>query len=451
MSTEVSGWWRPATAATGPALLPVETGTDVSRGSKLAFWALMAFTCLLLLSPQSFVPALGALHLPLLTAVVAGAAYVTSRLARHASPFGIRPEVRIALFLAAWALLSVPLSLWPGGSVGFFFGIYFKALIVFWLLTGVVDSPERLRVASWVLSLLAAPLALAAIKNYLSGAGQMQAQTHGLDRISGYDGSLTANPNDLALMLNLILPLSIALFLSARSLVARCVLAGLIALDAVAIIASFSRAGFLVLGLTGAVYLVILFRRRRHGLAVLVLGGALAGVALLPGAYLDRLSTITDIKADQTNSAQTRARDYLTAAKYVVEHPVIGAGVGMDILALNDARGATWTKVHDVYLEYAVDLGLPGLILFLWLLRAIFRSLKRARRIAAADPEALSLQCLLEGITVSLVGFMLAALFYPDAYQFYFYYMGGLAIAGAAIVTARDSIPAERHAAAVAA
>ncbi|HEX2667720.1 MAG TPA: hypothetical protein VHP13_05055, partial [Gammaproteobacteria bacterium] len=137
---------------------------------------------------------------------------------------------------------------------------------------------------------------------------------------------------------------------------------------------------------------------------------------------------------------QTRYRDYLTAAGYVVEHPLMGAGIGMDILALNEARGETWTKVHDVYLEYAVDLGVPGVVLFLLLLRAIMRDLGRARRQAATEPDGFELHALLEGVSVSLAGFMLAALFYPDAYQFYFYYMAGLAVAGIAITARRRAV-----------
>jgi O-antigen ligase len=437
--TEVTGWWRPAAAAaTSPAVAGGEQ--FAARGGVVAFGALVAFTCLLLLAPQSFIPALGALHLPLLCALVAGGAYVSDRLSRHERLVDLTPPMRLALMLAGWALLTVPLSLWPGGSVKFFFGIYFKALVVFALLAGVVDSLPRLKTLAWTLSLLAAPLSLAAIKNYVSGGGRAEALTEGLDRIMGYNGSLTANPNDLALMLNLILPLSIALFLSTRRLVPRLLLVGLIALDGIAIVASFSRAGFLVLGMTGFLYLCILFRRRLHGLALLVIAGAMMAAAMLPSSYLERLSTITNIQADKTNSAQTRYRDYLTAAGYVVEHPLMGAGIGMDILALNEARGETWTKVHDVYLEYAVDLGVPGVVLFLLLLRAIMRDLGRARRQAATEPDGFELHALLEGVSVSLAGFMLAALFYPDAYQFYFYYMAGLAVAGIAITARRRAV-----------
>ena len=435
MSEETWGWWRHAATSPGPKAGGL---VRVSRSGALPFWALMGFTCLLLLSPQSFVPALGVLHLPLLMAVLAAGSFVLGSWKRHENPFALGKEHRVALLLAAWAIVTVPLSLWPGGSVAYFFGIFFKALIVFWLLSRVVDSMDRLEVTCWTLSLLAVPLALSGVRSFFSGGFKQQELSHGLARISGYDAGLTANPNDLALMLNLILPLSIALFLKTRRPGAQALLAVLVALDVVAIIATFSRAGFLSLGLTGVAYLYILFRRRRRTLAALVIAACLAGTALVPSAYIHRLSTITNIQADRTNSAQTRFRDYIEATKYVIAHPLIGAGIGMNILALNNERGTTWTLVHDIYLVYAVDLGLPGVILFLLLLRQVIRGLRTAIRRAEEDPEAGDLHYLMEGLLVSIASFSLSAFFYPDAYQFYFYYIAGLAIAAATITFAGD-------------
>ena len=435
MTDQTWGWWRHRQiAAAGPGITASKV-PQLSQTGSTPFRALMAFTCLLILSPQSFVPALGALHLPLLMALLSAGSYILGRWRRGEKALEIGGEMRFAAWLAAWALLTVPLSLWPGGSVAFFFSIFFKALVVCWLLSRVVDTPDRLRTVYWILSLIAAPLAVSGIRSFFSGAFKHEELSHGLARISGYDASLTGNPNDLALMLNLILPLSIALFLMVRGMGARCVLAALIGLDVVAIVATFSRAGFLSLAVIGVSYLVILFRRGRRNLAFLIIAAALAGSALLPSAYINRLSTITDIQADQTNSAQVRFRDYLTAVKYVVRHPLMGAGIGMNILALNDARGATWTKVHNVYLEYAVDLGLPGVGLFLMLLYAIAKSLRRALRRAAAIAALADLHFLLEGLGVSLAGFILSAFFYPDAYQFYFYYIAGLTIAAIAIAS----------------
>lgn len=434
MTDQTWGWWR-HDAAAGPT---VDAGAAAipEQGGAIPFWALMTFTALLLLSPQSFVPAIGVLHLPLLSAVLAAGSYLMGRTKRGLPVFGARQELKIAGMLAGWAIVTIPLSLWPGGSVTFFFAIFFKALIVFWLLTGVVDTPVRLRAAMWVLSLIAVPLSISAVKGFFSGAFRAQELTNGLDRITGYNGSLTGNPNDLALMLNLILPLTIALFLCVRRLPLKLLLAGLVLLDMVAVVATFSRAGFLALGVIGISYLILLFKRGQKGLAMGVIAAALVSTAFVPSSYYERLSTITNIQADTTNSAQNRLRDNIIAVNYVATHPLVGAGIGMNILALNDARGADWTKVHNVYLEYAVDLGLPGVGIFLFLMYTIVRKLRRASRDIARVPALEDVRTMLQGLGVSLAGFILSAVFYPDAYQFYFYYIAGLAIAATSIAIA---------------
>ena len=90
-----------------------------------------------------------------------------------------------------------------------------------------------------------------------------------------------------------------------------------------------------------------------------------------------------------------------------------------------------------MYLQYAVDLGTPGLILFLALVTSCIRSAREAERRCEAVPESAELLHLAAGIRISLTGFVVAALFHPAGYQFYFYYIAGLAIAIRAI--ARDA------------
>ncbi len=158
---------------------------------------------------------------------------------------------------------------------------------------------------------------------------------------------------------------------------------------------------------------------------------ALILAPLLPRGYLDRLSTIADIQSDPTGSAQERWSDTRAALRFVAAHPLLGAGVGMNVLALNEARGASWKNVHNVYLEYAVDLGLPGVVLCVALFALCLRATVEAMRRAAAMP-APDLFLLAEGLQISLVVFAVAALFHPVAYHFYFYYVAGLAIAARA-------------------
>jgi O-antigen ligase len=101
----------------------------------------------------------------------------------------------------------------------------------------------------------------------------------------------------------------------------------------------------------------------------------------------------------------------------------------MNALAVNEIRGATWTLVHNAYLEYAVELGLAGLFLFLMLLVTCLRTVRRVRWRAQARPDLAELSWLAEGISIALVAFAVAAFFHPVAYHFYFYCLAGLAIA----------------------
>jgi O-antigen ligase len=191
------------------------------------------------------------------------------------------------------------------------------------------------------------------------------------------------------------------------------------------VVLTFSRAGFITLAVIGAAYVWKLRRRpeRRYLWAVLAL--ALVALPLLPGGYTSRLMTVVSTESDPTGSAQARRDDTFAAMGWVARNPVVGAGLGQDILALNLERGALWRPVHNVYLQYAVDLGLPGLAAFGLLFAACLRSAARAERLWTGRPAA----HLAAAIQVSLIAFGVAALFHPSAYHFYFYYVAGLAVA----------------------
>src|SRR5262249_14472309 len=173
---------------------------------------------------------------------------------------------------------------------------------------------------------------------------------------------------------------SFALFLVSRKILARTLLLFVMVADALAVILTFSRAGFLTLATIALMYL---WKLRGRAEGRWMLGALLVGLLcapLLPSGYLDRLATITDIESDPTGSAQARRSDTLAALSFVGHSPLVGAGVGMNALALNEERGPLWTVVHNVYLEYAVELGIPGLVLFLWLLANCFKATLNVQR-----------------------------------------------------------------------
>src|SRR5262245_7085727 len=72
-----SGWWRPEAAAV-PATSAAPLGEMPAPAAErpLAFRALMTFTLILLVAPQSFIPALAPLRIALLCATIATLAHL---------------------------------------------------------------------------------------------------------------------------------------------------------------------------------------------------------------------------------------------------------------------------------------------------------------------------------------------------------------------------------------
>jgi putative inorganic carbon (hco3(-)) transporter len=426
-------WWRPEPAAPAAEARVQAPQSAAAAGAPLAFWALIGFTFVLLIAPQNIVPALRPLRIGMLAAGTGLGAMLIDRLGRGLPITRLTREVKIAAALLAWAVVTIPFSYWPGGSIGLLTDLYLKTLAIFLLIANVVSTVDRLRKVAWALTLMTIPIALKGVENFLGGVYVRGGMDQAVKRIEGYEAALTQNPNDLALLLNLVLPLTVALFLIKSSPAARTFLFAIVGLQVVGIVVTFSRAGFLTLATTLIVSALMSAGRldRRWTWTVLIL--AIVCVPLLPADYVSHLFTITDIQADPTGSAQDRWAQQVAAVSYVAGHPLVGAGLGQNILAMNDVLGPAWLMVHNAYLEYAIDLGLPGLALFLALFVASVRSAGRAARIAAAQPGGRQLSVLATGIRTSLLALAVAAFFSPVAYHFHFYYFAGLAVAALAI------------------
>jgi putative inorganic carbon (hco3(-)) transporter len=399
-----------------------------AKDSVVPFAAFLVFTCALLLAPQAALPGVGRVRIALLIGAFAIVAHAWTRFAAGRPLMQYTQETWLVGALLGWALFMFPLSLSPSASARMLLDEYLKAVGVFWLITNTVNTLGRLRAVAWTLSLATVPLAATGVWHFLSHREFVPG------RIVGYDSPLTVNPNDLALMLDLILPLTVALFIVSRRPGVRTFLAGLIVLDTCAIVVTFSRGGFLALAAILILYLRTLheWRQRRWAVAALVL--AVAAVPFLPSGYLDRLGTITNIQSDKTYSAQLRWADTRIALALTWDHALVGAGIQGNVLALNEFYASRFQRVrnmivHNVYLVYAMDLGWPGLGLFLLLLVSCIRNAARIRERCIALPALQELSALAEGIRLTLVAFAVAGLFYPDAYNVYPYYFTGLAVA----------------------
>jgi len=428
MTTEtVNGWWRPAAAPVSAVAADLPHDSERER---IAFGALIAFTIILLVSPQAWFPAIKSLRIAMLAATIAMGSHFIGRLFGRTIALPIRREMVIALAMILWAALTIPLSIWPGGSLSALTDHLIKAIVFFWLIGTLVTSEQRLKLFAWMLSLCSLPLAVTAINNYRHGVF-VTAANSSVQRIAGYMGGsgLAGNPNDLALMLNLLMPITGALFVISKSPLAKIVTGLAMMVSVAAVIATFSRAGFITLAVIGGLTILAMVRRGALVTALGLIFCAAIAFAVVPQKYFTRLATIANIEADQTGSAQGRWDDWVLAVGYIKQHPVTGAGLGQDLLALNAARGRdTWRSVHNAYLQAAVDLGWPGAALLIALLAGSFLNARYVRRLATRNGLD-DLAVLAQSVSISLAGYTVAAFFHPIAYQFYFFCLAGLAVA----------------------
>jgi probable O-glycosylation ligase (exosortase A-associated) len=436
--TPTAEWW-----GRGQSSPAVASMAATGRAERIAFGGLALLTLIVIVAPQRLFPPLATARPALLAALVAIGAALVRRAGARLPMLVINRGVLLACALLGWAVLTVPFSLWPGGSVETITDTYAKVVAVFWLIGATVDSRERLRqFIAWI-SILSVVPALATLRHYASGS-------FAHDRVVTYEAALTGNPNDLAMFLVIVMPLTLALAVTAATARSRAGFSLIVVAQVTAAVLTFSRGGFLALAAVVVVVFVksVASRRGASALAVVVL--VLAGAWLVPGRYVDHLGTIADISADQTGSAQERWDELKLAARLMLASPVLGTGIGTDVLALNAARGPRWINVHNVYLRHGVELGVPGLALFVALMAVSFVAARGVQRPGPSGPDR-ELGRLGEGVETSLIAFAVAGFFSPLAYHLPFYVVGGLAMAAETVHGSESRAPSPMPTAAAAA
>ena len=388
------------------------------------FWGLMMFTFVVLVSPQSFVPGLSALMPAKVTMAIAIVAFMLS-----GRSFPVTRTVRWAGVFAACAIVSIPMGFWPGGSVATFFNALAKSLVVFLLIGSVVDTPRRLKtLIGWMIA-CGTVAAVFAVYNYRTGVLNATGQ-----RIAGYESPLASNPNDLALTMNILLGLALGLLPVVRRRSRRMFLLAAMAVILAGIVASFSRGGFITLGVVGVMWAIQAARTRGiKGFAV-VFGVAVVLAIAAPAEYIGRLSTMFDAEADPTGSAGERWAVMGTALGYIAERPLFGVGLGNSI-HVTVLRGGPAREVHNAYLKTGAELGVGGMIVYTLFILSALATAAAVRRRMTRHPDGAELAGLAGGIELATLAFAVGALFSPVPYHFYFYYPAGLAVAAALIAT----------------
>ena len=333
-------------------------------------------------------------------------------------------EVKLVMGLVVTGLLSIPMALSPSLAWAQLVE-YLKVVVIFIVMVNAVRTTGRLKALLLLILLITVVVSVVAVRDYLTGNFALQGV-----RIEGVIGGMFANPNDLALHLVTMIPITLALAFGSEGLFAK-FLYFIIALSIIAgVIATFSRAGFLGLIVTlGA--LTWRLTRRNKGLVLAGLLGPLLLVPLLAG-YSGRFTT-------NEGSAINRMDDLKMSINVALHHPLVGIGMNNYRFYSNQNQAS-----HNAYTQVWSEMGFLALPLYLGLLVSPLKGLRKAGN-PAGEGKRDEKSFLAIGLEVAIYGYMVASFFASVAYLWYAYYLIAFSICvrKIALDTASTSTPVD--------
>ena len=413
---------------------------------------LLLFSILLFFRPQDQVPGLGAAHLSDVSALVGLTAMVALNLGRKEPITRVTPELIGVAAFGAVILLTIPTSLWPGGSFAVFRFLYIQVALIFMLMVNSVTSPRRVERICWVIVLAFGYISARVIFDYLRGVSLVEG-----DRASGPVGGFFENPNDLALNLVSFLPLALMYLKRRGSFLKRVFCAGIALLMMIAIVLTKSRGGLLGFVAMAVVFLLVSRSLTPTTMIGLMLSGMVA-VPLMGPAFWSRMESIVDGSKDPTGSREQRREVMKLAWNVFLDYPLTGVGAGQFQIYEGPGGVHEWRETHNVLLQVASELGIFGLMAFTYLiwrgfkgawqthreLAWIYRVRTRRRDQPAPDPEdgldeddREFLQTHGAAMFAAMTGWLVCAMFASVALNWTFYYLLGLSVTAYGVVRNR--------------
>jgi len=92
---------------------------------------------------------------------------------------------------------------------------------------------------------------------------------------------------------------------------------------------------------------------------------------------LENLRNFEDLRFNSDSPIQTRFHLYKIGFEILKEYPILGVGFGGFRNYKNDLVTQTRKYPHNIFLEFAVELGIPGILFCIFLLYLIFSSAKK--------------------------------------------------------------------------
>ncbi|MGH9515750.1 MAG: O-antigen ligase family protein [Terriglobales bacterium] len=395
MEKTLTGKWKSVAAVDTP-----QNRLLAAYATIVIFWAFYYFR------PEDIITALYAVPLGKILGVIALVALILGTVGRVES-VNLSPESKLVLMLYAWCVVCVPFSTWKGGAFWTVFGDYGKCIVMTIMIGIAVNSVSRLRRLLFIQASATALMAVIGCVFY-----------RGMTRLSIGNG-LYGNANDFAIMIALNWPICLGFMLATKNPFKK-LLWGIGVIGMLwAVTLTYSRSGFMatMVAVVASLWQFGIKGKRKH----VVIGAAVLALLLLPvlipSGYGTRLEGIFHPSIDPLDkgSAGTRRELLIMSLKETASHPIFGVGPGQF-----ESVTQTWFLTHNTYTQLSSEVGIPGLLLFLLILRRVFRNLKDVLKTERfrSDPQV---EIFASALWASFAGYLVGAFFASYAYELFIY------------------------------
>jgi putative inorganic carbon (HCO3(-)) transporter len=372
-----------------------------------AYVGLILFMVVYFARPEDWIPGLSAVPLAKITGILMLSALTFSL---GQIRWNMPKEILfLTLLIAQLWLAAVLSSVWKGGAVNVMLD-FSKVLPFVIVICTAVRSLNRLRTILFVQAASTALIAIASIVNRHAPGGRLQGA------LSGIYG----NSNDLALAIDISLPLCLVLALSTTSYWKK--LAWTVAMLAMiyAVVLTASRGGAIALILAALMCLWQLGVKSRRFYLLLLIPVSATVFWLYGGDTLRERFEHTDIDATPTNrgteasgSSEMRKDLLFKSLEVTAQHPLFGIGPGNFSVV-----SGIWQVSHNAYTQISAEGGIPALLFYVFTLWCGIANLRNVTRLQKRNKEIRMLSMALQA---SLAAYLVGSFFGSVAYHLYPY------------------------------
>ena len=396
----------------GEETVEQDSKSSVKRSSRreplgFAYFGLVLFMVVYFARPEDWIPGLAAVPLAKITGVLIlfGLVFSFKNIRWH-MPW----EVIFLILLVVQLWLAAAFSpVWRGGAFNVMLD-FSKVLPLGIVIYGAVRSMKRLR---WILFVQAASVAAIAITSIVNA--------HILrGRLQGVLSGMYGNSNDLALVIDLSLPLCLALALTTGSYWKKFAWTTAMLAMIYAVFLTASRAGAIALVVVVLVSLWQLGVKSHRFYLLLLVPVAVLVIMLSSGnALLKRFDQMnTDAPTNKNNSeafesAQQRKELMIQSLKITAQHPLFGVGPGnFEIVS------GVWRVSHNSYTQISSEGGIPAFLLYLLIL---WRGSANLKDVSNYRKTGKKIRLFSMALQASLAAYLVGSFFASVAYQLFPY------------------------------